>query len=556
MPFHVAGKNQFGTVFGHPIDRALRFNDGDSSSLSFTPASAGNRKAFVLEGWIKRGALGTTQYIWSAGSASSDYTAVFFDASDRLNIIRVISSSTDAQKITSAVYREPGGWMHIAVIMDAANTNLDVYVNGVEVTAFGTSNEPSNIDGAENNTVVHTIGARSYSATGTYFDGYLAQMQYSDGGTSGPNAGESNSTTGEWVPKAASVSGTNAYILDFSDDTSTTTLGEDSSGNGNDWTLNNLATTDSVTDTPTNNFPTWSPIDKASTTLSEANLKATPAADNRAVRATIPFPDSGKWYLEFQVSDLGYGHGLGIANNDSDLGLSGSAERRMFSFGSWYNTYNGGTVQYVVNGATLAGTNWTGASQPAANDIIMMAYDADNGSIWWGKNGTWFNSSGTANPATNTDPRLTGLSGTTWFPFSEGYAVITVQINCGQLTTSGDNADENGYGSFEYVPPSGFLALCTANMDDPGDSDPLTGSFTGNANVDGPFVWLGYPPDTSETSTINSNTITWGTHADALANGLKLRTSLSSYNASGSNTYSIAIDTAAPFVRGAKARAN
>jgi hypothetical protein len=39
--------------------------------------------------------------------------------------------------------------------------------------------------------------------------------------------------------------------------------------------------------------------------------------------------------------------------------------------------------------------------------------------------------------------------------------------------------------------------------------------------------------------TINSNAVTFATHADKLSNGFKLRTSSGSYNTAGSNTYSI-----------------
>lgn len=44
------------------------------------------------------------------------------------------------------------------------------------------------------------------------------------------------------------------FYLDFSDNTSTTTLGIDKSPNGNDFTLNNFNVHDSVKDTPTNAF--------------------------------------------------------------------------------------------------------------------------------------------------------------------------------------------------------------------------------------------------------------------------------------------------------------
>jgi hypothetical protein len=78
-----------------------------------------------------------------------------------------------------------------------------------------------------------------------------------------------------------------------------------------------------------------------------------------------------------------------------------------------------------------------------------------------------------------------------------------------------------------------------------------SGTFTGNANVDGPFVYLNGVP---LAMTINGNAVTFGTHADKLSNGFKVRNSTSSYNASGSNTFSVT-STGAPF-KIARAQAN
>jgi hypothetical protein len=90
-----------------------------------------------------------------------------------------------------------------------------------------------------------------------------------------------------------------------------------------------------------------------------------------------------------------------------------------------------------------------------------------------------------------------------------------------------------GQRAFAY-PLSGFKALCTTNL--PTGSITTSGSFTGNANADGPFVYLNGVPTAM---TINSNAVTFATHADKLSNGFKLRTSSGSYNTAGSNTYSI-----------------
>jgi hypothetical protein len=237
----------------------------------------------------------------------------------------------------------------------------------------------------------------------------------------------------------------------------------DDSGNNNDWQPNGGITTEStVTDTPTpyadgGNYATWNPLDKGTVTVTNGNLAAVPASDTHAIRGTIGLPTSDKFYWEITVNGLGYGTALGIASQTSVVTTGpSSAETRTYQFGSWFNTFNSGVVQYGTNQAVTGGASWSGASQLAAGDVLMIAVDMTNGSMWVGKNGTWFNTSGTANPATNTDPRWTGLTGTTWFPYMAGYGTaspVTSNINFGQRP-------------FAYTPPTGFLPLHTDNLPD------------------------------------------------------------------------------------------
>jgi hypothetical protein len=86
----------------------------------------------------------------------------------------------------------------------------------------------------------------------------MTEINFIDGSALDPTSfGEFNEDTGVWQPKAYTGSyGTNGFYLNFSDNASTTTLGDDLSGNGNDWTTNNFSVTagagnDSLVDTPT-----------------------------------------------------------------------------------------------------------------------------------------------------------------------------------------------------------------------------------------------------------------------------------------------------------------
>ena len=64
----------------------------------------------------------------------------------------------------------------------------------------------------------------------------------------------------------------------------------------NHFSTTNLAASDVVEDTPTDNYCVLNPLDKDSTvTLAEGNLKLTTSSDYRYARSTFALPSSGKW---------------------------------------------------------------------------------------------------------------------------------------------------------------------------------------------------------------------------------------------------------------------
>ena len=533
---------------GYEIPYSLRFRAANSANLRKTFSSAStNFDVQTISLWFKRGRLTLTDspiancLITQFGSGGNypTFELGFEPSSDQLVFMnRSASTSYNHRLVTTAQYRDPSAWYHLVIAYDSSlatsTDRIKMWINGVQITSFSTATYPAqNLDSQlANNTYSQPADIGSFANGSRYFDGYMAEVNFIDGQALTPSSfGQTDATTGVWVPKKYAGSyGTNGFYLKFADASAATAaaIGKDSSGNGNNWTPSGISVTSGTTfdqslDTPTLGYPVWSPIDKATVTVSEGNTAAVPAADVHAIRATMALPATGKWYWEVAVSALGYGTGLGIADNASNLTANASSpETRTYQFGSWFNSFNGGVVQYGTNQNVLGATNWTAASQPAANDIIMIAVDMDNGSMWVGKNGTWFNSSGTANPATNTDPRWTGLSGTTWFPYMSGYGSVTpvtCRINFGQR-------------AFAYTPPSGFKALNTENITSTAVS--TSGSFTGNAAADGPFIWANGNP---ATLTINGNSVTFGTDADKTAGGFKLRTSSASYNTSGTNNW-------------------
>jgi hypothetical protein len=160
----------------------------------------------------------------------------------------LIAGGTSGGLVTAAVFRDTSAWMHLVLSVDTtqatAANRFKLYVNGIQITQFSTTVYPNqNSDTSINSTATHYIGALG---TGSQpFDGYLADIHFIDGQALTPTSfGEFSATTGVWVPKAYTGSyGTNGGQLKFEDNSSNTatTLGKDTSGNGNNWTPNNLS---------------------------------------------------------------------------------------------------------------------------------------------------------------------------------------------------------------------------------------------------------------------------------------------------------------------------
>ena len=199
---------------------------------------------------------------------------------------------------------------------------------------------------------------------------------------------------------------------------------------------------------------------------------------------------TGKWYWEaYQISNLsGNGFPVGIYDIDSGLyadGQSNDYPNGTSAKGPAYTAYsNSGSYASRYNGGTETNMSF---SIGGGGDVWQIAVDLDNGKLWFGKNNTWDNGgSGTGNPATGANPSYSGgqLSDSTtrtWVPITCSYNNSNSEDypqNWGQDSTfagrisAGGNADGNGYGDFKYSPPSGFLALCSSNLNTSADIDP------------------------------------------------------------------------------------
>ena len=481
---------------GYTIDNSLRFNDNDSAYLSRTPASAGNRKTWTWSGWVKRGNIGTFQTIFSNynGAPSNGHEEFIFLENDTLQISATDNNVTNTYVyVLNQVFRDSSGWYHLVVSTDTTNATasdrVKIYVNGQRITSFTTQTNPTqDYQTPINRTTPHDIGAVNFTGGGYYFDGYMADVNFIDGqALTADDFGEIDATTGEWFPKAyEGTYGTNGFYLEFKDGAA---LGDDTSGNTNDWTPTNLASTDQMLDTPTNNFATLNST-ATTMTLSEGNLKETTSVTSnwQSAISTIGV-SSGKWYFETcapqALSDPPYA-GIGITT-DSNFGARTGSNYLGNSADSW--SYLNPALKYTNGSGTSYGSTFTNG------DVIGCALDMDAGTVTFYKNNV---SQGVA---------FTGLTGT-MFCGSTCYTVsgtASNNINFGQdssfagLKTRQGNTDANGKGDFYYTPPAGgYLALCTDNLPAPTIEQPETQfnvvTYTGTG-VSHAVTGVGFQPD-------------------------------------------------------------
>ena len=484
------------SYYDYTIDQSLRFNDDDSAYLSRTPTSSGSQRILTWSGWVKRGNIGSTLRRGLFGSGNQTASNYGFHLTMFNDYLDWHTAGATYRLQSTAVLRDPSAWYHIVLAIDttqATSSNRQkLYVNGEQVTDFGIeSYVPQNTD-LQVNTSSYTmvVGAGRDGNTTTYhFDGYLAEVNYIDGQALDPTYFGETGDYGEWKPIRYTGSyGTNGFYLDFDG-----TYYNDKSGNGNNWTATNLATTDVVLDSPTNNFCTANPLDKYSAnfdiTPGEGNLYVDFNSDSGYSFIGSTFPvSSGKWYFEF------------IETNDGSP-MVGISDPSVAQTERYFNGITNKCFYYNPNGRTYDGsgsyvqeTTWT------SGDVIGCAFDLDNGKIWWAKNNTWQNS---GNPATGTNASYTTLSGTYVPTLNNGGGAFDGYLNFGQDSsfagnkTAQGNTDSNSIGDFYYTPPSGYLALCTANLPDPAviPSEHFnTVLYTGNGGTQS-ITGVGFQPD-------------------------------------------------------------
>ena len=452
---------------GYNVSNSLRFDDASNDWLSKTFSSSGNRQKQTISVWIKRCNLAASSSIFSVYYTGSIYANFYFNGSDQL---QYFNNGGSINLTTTRLFRDNSSWYHILLKLDTTDSTADdrikMYVNGVQETSFAARTNPGlNAEVTFGDNYAHYIGTYNNGASDD-FDGYMSQFVFTTNVAYGPDSfGETDSDSGIWIPKEIDglTFNTNAFFLDFED---SSTLGNDVSGNNNDFTANNLTAIDQSTDTCTNNFATLNPLYHyiGGAALSEGNLKFTTSGNSSVGRGMSTIrPESGKWYVECKIIDVTR-FSFGLMNGNETNSSQGGENTNSVIFD-------------YVGGFYMAGGFSGYLSAPSNNDIVQLALDLDNDLFWIGINDTWGNSATRTEieNGTATNDATTFIS--SQVPINTGAIGIFVEdnsstgnnvaeINFGNPTfsISSGNADANGYGNFEYAVPSGYYALCTKNL--------------------------------------------------------------------------------------------
>ena len=457
---------------GYDVANSLRFNDGDSANLSRTQVS-GNRQTFTFSTWVKRSTLGTDQMLFNAGSSTDFRTMLRFGDADVLQFFNNDSTGggVNMNLKTNRLFRDLSAWYHIVLRFDPTQSTeahrIRLYVNGVEETSFSTATYPS--QNADNTQFNHgsvssvKIGGSAYSDA-DYFDGYMAEVVFCDGSSLDPTSfgefDEDSPTIWKPIDVTGLTFGNNGFYLDFENSGA---LGTDVSGEGHNWTANNLAATDQSTDTCTNNFCTLNPLDRSTlssdgTTFTEGNLKTTDGSSNNLVATGTMAVTQGKWYFEVKIDATASHTASGVLIVDLD-GWDRSDGAANGSFGWLYaangDKRNGGSSSSYGDGFS-------------ANDIIGVAIDMDNKAVYFSRNGTFQASGVPTSGSSKTNAAFTNLTGTITaqvYDGSSGQAhEFSMNFGSAPYSISSGNSDSEGFGNFEFSVPSGYFALCSKNL--------------------------------------------------------------------------------------------
>ena len=466
MAFLIGGANSAVSVYD--IDNSWRGN-GSNSYFNRTLETPTSRRIWTFSVWTKR-VPGTNSNLMSFGP-TAQYNDFRFNANDSLawHIDDTVNGSS-TQLTPTRLFRDPSAWMHIVLAVDTTqgtDTNrAKIYINNVQQTLTAVfPAEDYDFPGLAADQVTQ-VGTRTGNDFG-YTTGYLADVAFVDGTQLTPSSfGETDEDSGIWKPKEPDVTwGNSGFFLEFKQTGTSADAsgkGADTSGNGNHFDDNNADAYDITTDTPTNNFATinsiWAGLSaRVAPTLTEGNTQVDHGTTDSGAWSTI-IPANGKWYAEFKATE--------VSSNTSGIAVQNLTDGE----GSWRADafQNAKGYMFFMNGATGTNTGSTTSygSAWSADDIIGIAMDLTNGKLYFAINNTWQDSGDPTSGATGTGAAFSIDAGDFHALGSAYKHSLEGQWNFGNppYANSSDAADADGYGAFEFAPPSGYFALCTKNL--------------------------------------------------------------------------------------------
>ncbi len=507
---HPAGFFGASGFYNGATSTSMRFRRGlgSNTEINRDPSSAGDRKKHTLAFWVKRCTPSDGSQVILGAFASSYSDFFYFRSDDRLeyNVGNAYSVATDMK------FRDVSAWYHIVAHFDVANSTttsrLRFWVNGVEQTKTVTyGSYPADQNYAFSNTVDQTVGGLTHFG-GYELDGYLCDLNFIDGSLV-PYTSFGEFNNGVWIPikidTSAITYGTNGFRMLFNgtdtDGASTSgTVNANSVGassvNSNHFHAYSTALSNhsALPDNPENNFCTLNPLENAKKfadsnqalmTQSEGNLKF---SGTRNVFGTIAVT-SGKWYWEI----------INTSNTVNSVSVSGVVTHgsRAEHYAVYYNRNGNKGIGIMASGATESSYGATYTD----DDIIGVALNMDDNQVTFFKNN--------ADQGTITDANLATGEVHAWTQNGNNSGTLVGVYNFGQdssfagAKTAQGNTDGNGIGDFYYAPPSGFLAMCSANLPKPtigpdsatqSDDHFNTVIYSGNDDATRTFN-IGFPPD-------------------------------------------------------------
>ena len=510
-----------GDFYSHQIANSVRNSDSQDGTLKFTAGTPTSGTTFTMSYWVKRYDNETDSgklNIFVTGTGGGTY--VFWGFKNN-NFQAEFTGGTygDTRLITDAVYRDTSAWYHHVMRFDStqasASNRLRLYVNGVEpsyssATVQSAISQDEDWDFINESGVVQAFGGLSGKGHGTEGANLqMAEIVFCDGQSYGPDSfGETKN--GVWIPKDPSglTFGNNGYYLKFE---SSSDLGNDSSGNNNDFTAANLATHDQMLDSPTfnsdsngGNFATMNPLSNGSNpVLGEGNLMMDSFSGSDISGSLANFalpPSSGKWYFECFINAPNSGDNypfIGLTATTYSQSATMGVSQRDLSI----NLGTGGSEKNETYVGSIT-TDFTGVSAYADNTVCGVFVDMDARKLWYAKDGVFTNS---GNPQDGTNPNYAWTNNVPLLPHFVSFSSYGADsvLNFGQEgtfagnVTAGGNADVTGYGNFKYD-PGDYKALCAGNLPVADEIDPAQ---TDNNYPQKLFTALAYSGDNGGSQT-------------------------------------------------------